>query len=703
MQQLEALLADFHDPLRSISAIKLRQLVETNPDFIPGLGSLAWHELSMRHFSEAARLYQHIIDLEPGIEQAHLLLASCQQALAELAELQDSPVLSGNRRKEICSKAIQLCQYNDSRPPMEFPVPWEVKAPFWSHATLLLLLDRQSHNAEKALFLTNLSHEPLTAWEKRFLKGVQAVSHFPMGPFGEKLVNGLLEMAFQHYQAHPVMERPPWGLFWCLSLPWANVNGILKAAHHFRNLRSRAFPYFSLERCLLLEAHRHSPQHPDVLKGLILAALDEENLPEAKGWCQALIDASPSSSWGYLAHGSALSFLREWDLARAAYESASRAGLDDTEILFHSGLVSVALGETKPASEILGRVRGSLANEVKAAFISHTLKAPPPQTLLECSVFIEKASEHLGAREDLLEASTTRRVPVDEGVPVHACPICCGDQVRTAGAFGHNQAQVAFCSQCDFYHINPQAANHSTMHRYSSGYLDGMYLRIVEWCRSSEGTEDGLYGLYHNTFRWLEADPRVDFRNLPGGAALDVGCAVGAMVKILKRRGWNAIGVEPSVPLSELARSEHIEVQTGFLEDLEYDSGAFDLVTLMHVLEHVPHPSALVHEIARITSPGGHLLLSLPIAGTLRHYVQGAAYFDQPDHVSFFTPANIYRLLDAAGFDVIAFETPEDVVHAFDQLRQGNLPWHPVLVDRMVGWRQGSILDVFARKRKSIE
>ncbi|MBW7940121.1 MAG: class I SAM-dependent methyltransferase [Candidatus Omnitrophica bacterium] len=203
--------------------------------------------------------------------------------------------------------------------------------------------------------------------------------------------------------------------------------------------------------------------------------------------------------------------------------------------------------------------------------------------------------------------------------------------------------------------------------------------------------------------RWLEADPRVDFRNLPGGAALDVGCAVGAMVKILKRRGWNAIGVEPSVPLSELARSEHIEVQTGFLEDLEYDSGAFDLVTLMHVLEHVPHPSALVHEIARITSPGGHLLLSLPIAGTLRHYVQGAAYFDQPDHVSFFTPANIYRLLDAAGFDVIAFETPEDVVHAFDQLRQGNLPWHPVLVDRMVGWRQGSILDVFARKRKSIE
>lgn len=702
MQQLDALLADFHGPLRCESARKLRDLVHLHPDFIPGLGSLGWHELSMRHFSVAAGIYQRIIDLEPGIEQAHSLLDHCQQALSELKDLQASPAIPDNLRYKICAQAVNLSQYDDSRPPMEYPVPWEIKKPFWIHATLLLLLEKLGQRAEKTLYLAYPSTEPLTSWEQRFIKGIQVISHCPMGPFGPWLARRLVEIALQHYKAHPVVERPPWGLFWCLSLPGAGVDTIINIAHHFRSIRSRAFPYMSLERSLYHEALKRVPHHPGALKGLILAAFDEENLPEAKRWCQEFINTSPEDRWGYLACGLVFCFLKDWIQARAVLEGAVEDFPADAEIIFHSGLVSVGLGEGAQASERFAIVRGSLDVEVKTAFVSRTLKTSPPDTLQECSRFIEHAAEHLGAREDLLESIGLDQPHVYEGEPVHTCPICCGDQVRAVGKFGHNQAQVSYCTPCDYYHINPQVENSTTLHRYSTGYLDGMYLRIVEWCRSSEGTEDGLYGLYHNTFRWLEADPRVDFRNLPKGSALDVGCAVGAMVKILNRRGWQAIGVEPSLPLAELARNEKLEVRTGFLEDLEFESASFDLVTLMHVLEHVPHPAGLIHEIARITSPGGYLLLSLPIAGILRHYVQGAAYFDQPDHVSFFSPANIQQLLESAGYEVIAFETPEDVVHAFDQLRGGNLPWHPVLVDRMVRWRQGSILDVFARMKNPV-
>jgi SAM-dependent methyltransferase len=257
---------------------------------------------------------------------------------------------------------------------------------------------------------------------------------------------------------------------------------------------------------------------------------------------------------------------------------------------------------------------------------------------------------------------------------------------------------ILYCLDCDFYHLHRGSSPDDILDSYRREYLDGMYLRIAEWCRTSEGTEDGLYGLYYKTLKWLEADPRVEFRNLAGGKALDIGCAVGAMMTILRRRGWETWGIEPSRQLAELAQQQGHQVLVGFLEDQELEMESFDLVTLMHVLEHVPQPGHLMKEVGRITRPGGHLLLSLPVIKCLQHFTTGSGYFHQPHHLSFFSPANIARLLEESGFKIIAFETPEDVVHRFEHLRRGELPWHPLLVTRMERWRLGAFLDVYAEK-----
>ena len=74
--------------------------------------------------------------------------------------------------------------------------------------------------------------------------------------------------------------------------------------------------------------------------------------------------------------------------------------------------------------------------------------------------------------------------------------------------------------------------------------------------------------------------------------------------------------------------------------------GAFDVVLCTEVLEHVPEPIRVVHELSRILRPGGSLLLTAPLGSGLHmephHYYGG------------YTPYWYHRFLSEAGFGRIA-------------------------------------------------
>lgn len=120
----------------------------------------------------------------------------------------------------------------------------------------------------------------------------------------------------------------------------------------------------------------------------------------------------------------------------------------------------------------------------------------------------------------------------------------------------------------------------------------------------------------------------------------------------------------------------------------------------MHVLEHVLHPSTFLQEVARVTRLGGFLLLSLPVAKVLRHYLYGAPYFDQDDHLSFFSLRNIGRLLSDNGYEVIAFRTSGGQDFAAETRKNWTIPPSLPLERRMAEWGGETFLDVFARRVK---
>lgn len=93
---------------------------------------------------------------------------------------------------------------------------------------------------------------------------------------------------------------------------------------------------------------------------------------------------------------------------------------------------------------------------------------------------------------------------------------------------------------------------------------------------------------------------------------LDVGCGTGTMLGYLSRYG-EAEGIDADPEAIRFCRERGVDrvrqVEPG---PLPHDSGTFDLVTALDVIEHVDDDIALLREMARVLGPGGMLLASVP-------------------------------------------------------------------------------------------
>ena len=136
---------------------------------------------------------------------------------------------------------------------------------------------------------------------------------------------------------------------------------------------------------------------------------------------------------------------------------------------------------------------------------------------------------------------------------------------------------------------------------------------------------------------------------------LDVGCGNGAFVRSCLDRDIDAIGVEAFDASALIASRSGASVLQATGETLPLGTGAFDVVRLKEVLEHVQRPLDLASEMRRVLRPGGTLLCYVPTQWS-QLYPFPANFYDDYTHVRAFSRVGLLRLLEDAGFAHIEVE-----------------------------------------------
>jgi SAM-dependent methyltransferase len=183
--------------------------------------------------------------------------------------------------------------------------------------------------------------------------------------------------------------------------------------------------------------------------------------------------------------------------------------------------------------------------------------------------------------------------------------------------------------------------------------------------RSFRPTNDQLSRLYRaaddrtyeaemsNRLRTAERHRRIINKFIGStGTLLDVGCASGAFLRLMRESGWRVAGVEPSesqFQRASAALGPGADIQQCVLQEASLQAN-FDLVTMWDVLEHVTNPREFLALAASLLRPGGCLVLNVPridsVAARLlgRHWPVLLA-----EHLNYFTVPSLRICGEAAG------------------------------------------------------
>ena len=239
---------------------------------------------------------------------------------------------------------------------------------------------------------------------------------------------------------------------------------------------------------------------------------------------------------------------------------------------------------------------------------------------------------------------------------MRTCPIC-GRDNRDQRVLPESQApwELRRCAGCGLvYLVNPP----------ESAALNQDFAWEKTWAEERRRRK----GLASSISRSLKAAFQTDKLSkaicsyVPGGRVLDVGCSDGWQLERLPAQ-FVPFGVEISDELARRAQEKFAArggrvIHADALSALsQWELDFFDGVVMSSYLEHEPAPRPLLEAARRTMRPGAPLIIKVPNLASWNRAARGARWcgFRFPDHVNYFTPGLLVRLVHDAGLDILRF------------------------------------------------
>src|SRR5690606_7174697 len=127
---------------------------------------------------------------------------------------------------------------------------------------------------------------------------------------------------------------------------------------------------------------------------------------------------------------------------------------------------------------------------------------------------------------------------------------------------------------------------------------------------------------------------------------LDVGCGTGGFLAVTKKRGWTGFGIEPNVQARNIGNKKTDDRIFDVNKLLEFDAESFDVITLWHVLEHLPNLEDQISLLKKLLKANGTLIIAVPNHNSFdaRHYNEYWAAYDVPRHLWHFNKKSVSKL-----------------------------------------------------------
>ena len=142
------------------------------------------------------------------------------------------------------------------------------------------------------------------------------------------------------------------------------------------------------------------------------------------------------------------------------------------------------------------------------------------------------------------------------------------------------------------------------------------------------------------------------------GLILDIGCGTGDFLKACQNEGWQVCGIEPNDKARNLTMTKLHEdelVSDSINSFLKTHAGRFDVITMWHVLEHVPNLLEYIEQIKLLLKPDGSLIVAVPNFKSYdaKHYKAYWAAYDVPRHLWHFSEMAIRNIFGKYNFKLV--------------------------------------------------